>query len=1243
VGSVSAVDFGDAPAPYPVTLIEDGARHEATGPRLGADRDSESDGAHSAAADADDTTDVDDEDGVSFGFIRAGQLGASVTVNVQNAGGGAKLDAWVDFNGDGCWGGPFEQIADNVMVADGNNIIIFDVPSWAIDGQSYARLRLSTAGDLAPGGSADDGEVEDYQVTITTPAIASGFFGGPNVITTDANGAWSVFAADVDGDGDMDVLTASILDDTMAWYANDGSGYFTPYIITIAADGAESVFAADVDGDGDMDVLSASCKDDTIAWYENDGSENFTPHTITKDAVWARSVFAADVDGDGDMDVLSASGGDDKIAWYDNDGSENFTPHTITEDAHGAHSVFAADVDGDGDMDVLSASIDDSKIAWYANGGSENFTAHTITIDDVKSRSVFAADLDGDGDMDVLSASGHDGVTWYANDGSETFTAHTITTDVNDAWSIFAADVDGDGDMDALSASLYDNKIAWYKNDGSGNFTAHTIATDANRARSVFAADVDGDGDLDVLSASWWDDKIAWYENPRRFDFGDAPAPYPTTLSEDGAQHEAIGPRLGVDRDFESDGTHSATADADDTNGIDDEDGVSFGTIQTGRLGASVTVNVQNDPNAKLDAWVDFNGDGCWGGPFEQIADNVTVADGNNIIHFDVPSWAIDGQSYGRFRLSTAGDLAPGGLADDGEVEDYQVTITAPAPASGVFGSENVITDEASGAHSVFAADLDGDGDLDALSASLYDNKIAWYKNDGNDNFTAHTIATVAGGAKEVFAADVDGDGDVDVLSASGDNRIAWYDNDGSGSFTPYTIATAPYGPESVFAADVDGDGDTDVLSASWWDDTIAWYANNGSENFTPHIITMAADGAESVFAADVDSDGDMDVLSASSRDSNIAWYENNGSEGFTPHIITTDVPSAQSVFAADVDGDGDMDVLSASGSDGIAWYANDGNESFTPHNIGGAGWSASVFAGDVDGDGDMDVLSTSSPAVIAWYANDGSGNFSFHVVFRYAGNANSVFAGDVDGDGDLDVLSACGTDNTIAWYENLAVDFGDAPAPYPTMLSENGARHTATGPRLGSDRDIESDGAHSAAADADDTNDIDDEDGVSFGFIRAGQLGASVTVNVQNDPNAKLDAWIDFNGDGDWNDPLEQIADNVLLINGDNIVSFDVPSWATEGQSYGRFRLSTAGGLAPDGAAADGEVEDYVVAIAAYCVVDYEDLGYFVEEWLVSGDVGANFDWDDNPVADNRVDLYDLSYLASYWMMWCPEDWPWQ
>ena len=132
----------------------------------------------------------------------------------------------------------------------------------------------------------------------------------------------SVFAADMDGDGDMDILSASKFDDTIAWYENnngDGTSWTASDIAT-SADGAISVFAADMDGDGDMDIVSASYLDNTIAWYENNGAVDptWTASDIATSADGARSVFVADMDGDGDKDILSASHDDDTIAWYEN-------------------------------------------------------------------------------------------------------------------------------------------------------------------------------------------------------------------------------------------------------------------------------------------------------------------------------------------------------------------------------------------------------------------------------------------------------------------------------------------------------------------------------------------------------------------------------------------------------------------------------------------------------------------------------------------------------------------------------------------------------------------------------------------------------------------------------------------------------------------------------------------------------------------------------------------------------------
>ena len=104
-----------------------------------------------------------------------------------------------------------------------------------------------------------------FVLTLALPSMAQ--FGSQQVITTAADGAYSVFATDLDGDGDQDVLSASYFDDKIAWYENLGGGAFgSQQVITTAADGAFSVFATDLDGDGDADVLSASFADDKIAW-----------------------------------------------------------------------------------------------------------------------------------------------------------------------------------------------------------------------------------------------------------------------------------------------------------------------------------------------------------------------------------------------------------------------------------------------------------------------------------------------------------------------------------------------------------------------------------------------------------------------------------------------------------------------------------------------------------------------------------------------------------------------------------------------------------------------------------------------------------------------------------------------------------------------------------------------------------------------------------------------------------------
>ena len=531
--------------------------------------------------------------------------------------------------------------------------------------------------------------------------------------------------------------------------------------------------------------------------------------------------------------------------------------------------------------------------------------------------------------------------------------------------------------------------------------------------------------------------------NVTLLDFGDAPAPYPTLFADDGARHWASTPYLGTDpshqgtsRDQEPDGQPSPNLDADDLNGNNDEDGVTtISPIYIGQTDAQLQITVQASvAGAKLNAWIDFNNDGNWNGADEQIAVNTSVFTGINAITFDVPEWAVAGSLAARFRLNTVGDLSPTGLAFDGEVEDHLIPISSPLNSPGTFGpARNISNTVAYNVDSIDTVDLDGDGDLDVVTASSTHDYIDWYENDGTGSFTAHQISNSLQTPRDIHATDLDRDGDVDLLMASDEfDTIVWYENDGNENFTYHTLASAGQLPRSLFTVDLDQDGDTDIVSASALSGgLIAWYENNGSQSFTQHSIDTSQDGAFKITAADIDSDGNMDLLAAVSIDDRVIWYQNNGNQNFTTRVISSTADGANDVSAVDMDGDGDLDVLaSIRNDDTIAWFENDGTPatgSWPQHVITSTLGTLSVVPGDMDGDGDIDIVASTSqgavpsaPNTFVWYENDGNQNFTFHLLAT-ANTGRIAAVADIDGDHLLDVVaSATGESNSPRWYQNI-------------------------------------------------------------------------------------------------------------------------------------------------------------------------------------------------------------------------------
>lgn len=371
-------------------------------------------------------------------------------------------------------------------------------------------------------------------------ANSDGQFGSQQIISTVDDMANTVLAADIDGDGDLDVISASFADNTISWRSNlDGKGFFGSRArITDSARGVIDISVADIDGDGDPDVVAAtrvSRNINVVSWYENlhgEGGGNFAnfgpAQTISTALEFAESVYAADIDGDGDMDVLSSSSGSNnhKVSWYENTngagnfgGQRNLLP---SRNLNGAYSVQAGDMDGDTDLDVVYGTID--RIYWFRNNNGNGSFGSRVPISDpdqIGLKSIHLADLDNDGDLDVVFSNSFRGnrreLAWIKNNGGGNFVQQPAVDDfgVGGVKSVYSADLDNDGDMDILAASEDESTIAWYENtDGQGTFgVRRVISSSASAAQSVYAADVDGDGDADVFSASEGDDKIAWYRN----------------------------------------------------------------------------------------------------------------------------------------------------------------------------------------------------------------------------------------------------------------------------------------------------------------------------------------------------------------------------------------------------------------------------------------------------------------------------------------------------------------------------------------------------------------------------------------------------------------------------------------------------------------------------------------------------------------------------------------------------------
>ncbi len=217
------------------------------------------------------------------------------------------------------------------------------------------------------GASANDNRIDLWINEGGTPITWT-----EQTIGSNYGGARSVYSIDIDTDGDMDVLGTALADNEITVWYNEGGNpiAWTEQIISDSFSAAHHVYAADIDNDGDMDVLGAAYNNKVALWI-NEGGNPITWNKQTIDNMFAGAmrVIAADVNNDGNLDIIASSSLGNKICWWENDGNTpiTWTKDTIDSTCAKAWPIYATDMDDDGDIDLLGGSEAYDGIMWYEN------------------------------------------------------------------------------------------------------------------------------------------------------------------------------------------------------------------------------------------------------------------------------------------------------------------------------------------------------------------------------------------------------------------------------------------------------------------------------------------------------------------------------------------------------------------------------------------------------------------------------------------------------------------------------------------------------------------------------------------------------------------------------------------------------------------------------------------------------------------------------------------------------------
>ena len=695
----------------------------------------------------------------------------------------------------------------------------------------------------------------------------------------------NILRGDLDGDGDMDAIYVSFVDDPLVLINEDGFS-FSQIPLGNTAGLVTNTILADMDGDGDLDVFMQNGDEEngyTFQIWLNDGAGNFTSQPAIMPTVEFQDKLrlAGDIDGDGDLDFVGETS--QNISPYYHyvtvfpNNSFDFSDTTALNGPYvfdpNTDLVHLMDADGDGDLDILYNAYRISQgnpLQAFRNNGSGGFTdsGEYSSISGFEYYASDTLDIDNDGDVDLILETGTYPASFQAilNDGSDNFTFSAansfIFSDNNyiDAFHPFRSDVgtnnrlfveteedstfvfnfavgigfieqakfpggaipaDLDNDDDGDAFYIHNGNLSTLDNQGGGSFVSAGDILSVSEVFDVDTVDIDGDGNLDIVTAGPKQSRV-WMN--------------------DGAGNFTPGQGLG--------------------------------------------------PNGKSNAFGDLDGDG----DMDMVRGLESQEYYGPLLGFEV--WRNDAGTFVNLNTYDAGNY---------------------------------------NALEVFIENIDGDADLEILVFARYEgdgtqNSLRSFDNDGGLAFTLIDNEYLKYEAGAIAIGDIDGDLNVDAIVSA---RIGYnsdteiFVNDGSGNFAPPISIPTYIEPSSYNATtdvnlfDFDGDGDLDLLTNSETEHKL-W--RNDAGTFT-YVASLDATGQiYQSFVGDIDGDGDVDIILGGDDEQaqNPKIYVNDGIGNFTGDTELNKIADGSTrLVIADLDGDGDRDVVMGGENTGLSVFFN--------------------------------------------------------------------------------------------------------------------------------------------------------------------------------------------------------------------------------------------------------------------------------------------------------------------------------